>query len=250
MKIIGISGRKQSGKNTAANYIHGEVLQSLGMVEDFFINEEGQLAIKTMDASGANAYGILDVTRKDKEFTLYAEKEMWPYIKIYHFADILKEFAVNVFGLSHKQVYGSDSDKNTATDIRWEGVPCAEKNKSGNMTARELLQYFGTTIVRQIHDNAWVNSTINRIISEDSKIAIIPDIRFPNEVDIIKNNGGIVIRLTRQIEDSDHPSEIALDKNNYDWSNFDFVIDNKNISIPELCDELNKINNYWSYRCN
>ena len=43
MKIIGISGKKQSGKNTFANYVNGSILKKYGLVDDFSINKEGQL---------------------------------------------------------------------------------------------------------------------------------------------------------------------------------------------------------------
>lgn len=245
MKVIGISGRKQSGKNTAANYINGQILSDLGMINNFFINTDGQLVINTLDSDGNKGYGILDVTRKDKEFISYAEKELWPYIKIYHFADTLKDMSINLFNLSYNQVYGTDDDKNTPTKILWENVPCSLNNKSGPMTAREFLQYFGTDIVRKINTNAWTESAINKIITEDSKIAIIPDVRFPNEVDAIKKIGGSVIRLTRSKDNSNHKSEKELDRENYDWSNFDFVIDNNDISIEDFCVKLDKINFLW-----
>ena len=34
MNILGISGKKQAGKNTAANYIHGVVLKQSSMIEN------------------------------------------------------------------------------------------------------------------------------------------------------------------------------------------------------------------------
>ena len=88
--IIGISGRKQSGKNTTANIINGEILKSRGMVSDYKITDNGELSIYTQDSNGAYGWGILDVTRKDEAFVSYAEKEMWPHVKLYHFADALK----------------------------------------------------------------------------------------------------------------------------------------------------------------
>jgi hypothetical protein len=245
MKIIGISGRKQSGKNTAANYINGQVLKGLEMIEDFYIDDDGRLAINTKDIDGNSGYGILDVTRKDRDFVSYAEKELWPYIKIYHFADILKELSINIFGLSANQVYGSDKDKNTITRIAWDNLPLSD-GKTGYMSSRDFLQYFGTTIVRKIYNNAWVDSTLQRILTEQPQLAIIPDIRFPNEVEAIKKNGGIVIRLTRNIANSQHESEMALDKDRYDWSNFDSVIDNEDISIEDFCDKINSLKTLWN----
>ena len=85
-KIIGISGTKQAGKNTVANFINGSVLKQMEMISDFKINLDGQLEIQTLDSSGHQGWGIFDVTRKDKDFIEYADLNLWPHIKIYHFA--------------------------------------------------------------------------------------------------------------------------------------------------------------------
>jgi hypothetical protein len=244
MKIIGISGRKQSGKNTVANYINGQVLSSREMIKSFYIDSDGKLIVETTDSNGQIGFGEFDVTRKDKTFVEYAHKELWPYIKVYHFADPLKEMAINIFGIEPQLVYGTDEDKNKQTHLLWENMPIAN-GRVGNITSREFLQHFGTNIIRKLYNNAWVNATINKIIYEDSEIAIIPDVRFPNEVEAIQKNGGVVIRLTRDLHHSDHESEVALDKENYDWKNFDHIIDNTSINIEELCYYLKSNSFIW-----
>ena len=244
MKIIGISGRKQSGKNTAANYINGVILKNKNMVEDFKINTEGLLEICTKDQNEKMGWGIFDVCRKDKAFIEYADYQLWPYIKVYHFADALKDISSSLFGLKIENLYGTDRQKNAKTKLQWENLPTNE-NKTGYLTHREFLEYFGTSIVRKIKNDAWVNLTINKIFAENSELAIIPDIRFPNEVNAIKENGGIVIRLTRDICKSKVECEQALDRDNFDWSLFDYVIDNENFSITDTCRELDKIDFIW-----
>lgn len=244
-KIVGISGRKQSGKNTVANFINGTILQDREMVSDFFINDDGQLAIKTVNSTGEEGYGIFDVTRKDRAFTDYAEKELWPYIKVYHFADYLKDLSINLFGLNAQNVYGTDQQKNELTNIKWENMPFITK-KGGYMTNREFLEQFGTKVVRKIKTDAWVAATINKINYENSQLAIIPDVRFPNEVEAIKASGGVVIRLARNLHDSDVECETVLDKDNFDWSNFDAVIDNTGYTIDQLCSELASLKSLWS----
>jgi len=231
MKIIGISGRKQSGKNTVANYINGDILKRLGMVKDFSINNDGQLEISTVFKDGKEAYGVFDVTRKDIEFVDYAQKELWSHVKIYHFADYLKSMCIDLFDLDQKQVYGTDQDKNTDTKY--------------GMTAREFLQYFGTDIMRKIKDDVWVDYTIKTILKEQSSVAIIPDVRFPNEVDAIHNIGGHVLRLTRDPQSSDHPCETALDNNVYSWDNFDGIITNEQSTIEQLITQLDSFNWLW-----
>jgi hypothetical protein len=123
VKIIGISGRKQSGKNTVANYINGQVLKERSMINDFAISHDGNLLINTQDITGTSGYGIFDVTRKDSIFVEYAQRELWPYIKVYHFADYLKDMSVNLFGLNSKNVYGNDDRKNEYTPLLCEEMP-------------------------------------------------------------------------------------------------------------------------------
>lgn len=245
VKIIGISGRKQSGKNTVANYINGDILQDRSMISDFAINAEGNLLINTQDASGTSGYGIFDVTRKDSSFVEYAQRELWPYVKVYHFADYLKDMSVNLFGLNPKNVYGTDDQKNELTNLLWEDMP-TETGRFGYMTHREFLEYFGTKVIRRIKTDAWVYATIGKVMKEDSQLAIIPDVRFPNEVKAIKDSGGKVIRLTRNVFDSEAESESALDSDKFDWHEFDVVMDNHNMTLDVLCDEL-KLNKFWRF---
>lgn len=246
MKIIGISGRKQAGKNTVANYINGHVLKQKNMIHDYYIDETGSLAVKTYDSSGNAGFGIFDVTRKDETFIQYAERDLWPFIKVYHFADPLKEMAINLFDLKPEEIYGNDEQKNQQTNLLWENMPNNISNKEGRMTNREFLEHFGTNIIRKIKYNVWSEYSIRRMLREQSEIAIIPDIRFPNEVNAIKNAGGIVIRLTRNIFNSQTEPEKALDKDVFDWSNFDLVIDNSSMSLEELCSALNNNAQMWS----
>jgi len=74
-------------------------------------------------------------------------------------------------------------------------------------------------------------------MSDGSPIAVIGDCRFLNEAEAIKKAGGKVIRLTRSIYESNHQSEVDLDN----YTNFDAVIDNQNMSIDQSCEEFMKI---------
>lgn len=146
--------------------------------------------------------------------------------KIYNFADPLKQnICMEVLGLTHDQCYGSDQQKNELVDCYWDD--------GRQMTAREVMQFVGTNVFRKMKHNVWSSATINRIQKENPKLAIIADCRFPNEVEAVKEVGGIVIKLTRNPFDSDHDSETALDESNYSIQNFDLVIHNENLSIPE-----------------
>jgi hypothetical protein len=230
-KIIGISGRKQSGKNTLANYINGDILKKRGMVQDFSISQKGELKILTCTEDGESNWGIFDVTRKDESFVSYAERELWPFVKLYHFADYLKKMSIDLFDLRPEQVYGTDEDKNTPTDY--------------DMTSREFLQYLGTDVMRSIKNTIWVDYTIKIIQQEKPLVSIIPDVRFPNEVEAIKEAGGIVVRLDRNVYDSPHQCESSLDQENFDWNDFDVILKNNDIKIEEFIAGLEEIQPLW-----
>ena len=249
LNIIGIAGKKQSGKNTMANYMHGHVLKRMGNISDFSINEKGELVIKTT-VDESTEYGLLDITRKDSAFIEYAHHNMWPHVKLYSFADGLKRLCMEFFDLSFEQVYGTDDQKNTETGVYWRDLPTPSyKIKSKKMTARELLQHFGTDIMRKMNTDVWVNHTLRTIKSEQSSLAIIADVRFPNEVESIKSAGGKVIRLTREFKEDGHSSETALDKDNYDWSNFDLIIDNASNSTEDFCRQIDGVLNKLELTC-
>lgn len=144
---------------------------------------------------------------------------------IYNFADPLKKnICMDILGLTYDQCYGSDIQKNELVNCYWQ---------KQQMTAREVMQFVGTDIFRNIQTNVWANATINKIHKDNLDLAIIADCRFPNEVSAIKQAGGCVIKLNRNPYSSNHASEIALDAPGYDHSIFDLVIDNHNIKISE-----------------
>jgi hypothetical protein len=145
--------------------------------------------------------------------------------KVYNFADPLKkDICINILGMSYEQCYGSDDQKNTITNIEWEGK---------KLTARDVMQFIGTNIFRKMKHNVWADATINKIKVEQPSLAIIADCRFPNEVEAVKNIGGYVIKLTRNPYNSDHASETALDPDRYDQFNFDLIIENDDMTIAE-----------------
>lgn len=152
--------------------------------------------------------------------------------KIYNFADPLKkDICINILGLTNDQCYGDDDSKNTLTDCYWNG---------NRLSAREVMQFVGTNIFRQMKQDVWASATINKINNDQCPLAIIADCRFPNEVESIKKAGGIVIKLTRNPFDSDHESETALDPDKYSNNNFDLVIDNDKLSIKEQNDIIHE----------
>ena len=107
--------------------------------------------------------------------------------------------------------------------------------REGPMTAREFMQFFGTDVCRKMYEPIWVSSCLKTIMKEQSELAIIADVRFPNEAKAIEESGGVLLRLTRQISEDGHSSEKALD--DYPFKN---IIDNSDNSIDDLMAKVNK----------
>lgn len=129
---------------------------------------------------------------------------------------------------------------------------------SWGMTIREFLQRLGTDAVRNnLHPDAWVipvldeytrRMNLNRYLNTRKKesndplvyesIVIVPDLRFQNEYNAIRNLDGITIRINRPgLVTMNHVSETQLDN-----STWDFVVENDG-SIDELRDKLVSIAN-------
>lgn len=99
--------------------------------------------------------------------------------------------------------------------FNWDG----QKDEKG----RHILQYVGTDVVRKVRPNYWVEFVIDIIdlFGENWDYVIIPDTRFPNEIDMLKQKYQKVehIRVKRPNftstltpEQLNHPSETALDE--------------------------------------
>jgi hypothetical protein len=99
------------------------------------------------------------------------------------------------------------------------------------------MQIVGTDIFRHyFDDNIWVKATFREINRVNPDVAIVPDLRFPSEVEGVLREGGFIIRLLRNVCEGDgHESETALD--NYDFYSLGedrvYVLDNREMTIDQ-----------------
>lgn len=106
---------------------------------------------------------------------------------------------------------------------------------------RRLLQVFGSEVGRDLIDEQiWIELTMNGMKSNGN--FVISDVRFRNEAEEIKYQGGQVWRITRAINSTIdfHRSETELDS----W-NFDQYIPN-NGSVEDLRNEVKEV--MWKNR--
>ena len=122
-------------------------------------------------------------------------------VLVTHYADLLKFICRSMFG--------------------WNG----EKDEEG----RHILQYVGTDVVRKQNPNFWVDYMISvlKLFENEWEYVIIPDTRFPNEIDRLCENFSNVysIKVIRPDFDNGlteeaqaHPSEHALDDYKFDYT--------------------------------
>lgn len=246
-KILALSGRKQSGKNTSANWLLGLTMCELGIVRGYIhIEQRGMLQIT--DLWGDESFrGIFDYYNPHPAMADFLEENVHPWFKMYSFADLLKEnVCIELLGLTKEQCYGTDEQKNSKTHLLWENMP-GVVHQSGNMTAREVMQFVGTEIFRKMHGPVWAQSTVNRVVKENSAFAVITDCRFPNEVEAVQKVGGKVIRFLRNPLEDNHESETSLDPENFEQDKFDAIIDNSEMKIGEQNKALYEYLSQWEF---
>lgn len=252
--LIGISGKIGSGKDTVGKIIQSiingdhkeDTLKFIQNNYDIF-NSNWKIK-KFADKLKDIVCLLIGCTREELELHDFKNKELgeeWWYYKVYTSGNIYSY-------LENKDI-----------------LPSSEYYLEKH-TPRTLMQLLGTECGRQIiHPNIWVNSLMSEYSSgkqiDRSRVVrktiydcswLITDMRFPNELQAIKDKGGIVLRINRNNATSkgidlhqkleyeitgkgNHISETALDN-----SIFDYVIEN-NGTLEELILEVEKFLKFY-----
>jgi hypothetical protein len=179
------------------------------------------------------------------------------------FAATLKDAVACVFGWDRELLEGRTTESRAwreQVDPWW-----SKRLDMPDLTPRLVLQQWGTEVARKSwHDDTWIASLENKLNRAHNDI-VITDVRFPNEIQAVRNAGGIVIRVVRGPEpdwyylaenvnrgpDGNtewatskhileklkiHPSETA-------WigTNFDAVIDNNAMGLDALYQQIKEL---------
>lgn len=256
--ILGIAGKKGSGKDTVAKII--QYLTYCNVIEQQnrkpFHKLEEFLSDKANSLSGwqtkrfANKVKdivclLINCTKEQLEDGAFKEKPLGEEWKIY------EARGWNFENQIEYNKYASKDDIPKNYTLIQDYLP----------TPRLLLQLIGTECGRNIiHPNIWVNSLMSEYKptndcqqhsdglfytdehGENEVIPIypnwiIPDVRFHNEIEVIKKMGGYIWRIERSgILIDKHPSETALDN----YKDFNYTIDNS-FTIEHLIGIINNI---------
>lgn len=182
--VIGLGNKARNGKDTVAKMLQNKL-------NNCFIIHFAD-ALKN------------EVTKQDKEPLIRrVEKNKF---KIRDYVEIWEsEYLENIFQEKGIEVYEYMKEKDP-----------------------KILQFWGTQFKRSLDDNIWINE-VKKFIQEKSKefsenepiYFLIPDTRFKNEKNFIKENNGIFCKVKRinldgtqfidPSRNNNHPSEIDLD---------------------------------------
>ena len=164
----------------------------------------------------------------------------------YSLADPMKVACRNIFLMSDEQLWG---DQKEEVDLRY------------NTTPRKILQVIGTELFQyDIYNHIpemkggvpprelWINRFklwYNRLIDPNCKViqrhafdVVVSDVRFPHEAKVIKELGGMLVKVLRPSENSvidGHASEQEMD-----GIEFDYLIINDE-TIRELHMKIDKL---------
>lgn len=128
------------------------------------------------------------------------------------FADPVKMAAQQIFGLSHDQVW---SDELKEVEIPFWG-----------MSPRRMFQLLGTEAGRNVFGgDLWIKRLAIGLSQLPEDDIVIPDVRFNDEADFVRANGGTIVHLHRPegpiIKHSGHASEagVAVKETDYILNN-------------------------------
>lgn len=208
-KVILVSGKLRSGKNQFAEYLEQQyITDNVNVVQDCF------------------AQDLKDMCKEDfRPLTEYLNKISDKILSCIPTDDQEPEIMSHLMKLR-------TFDENFY------------ENK--NDITRILLQLYGTEIFRmKVDRNYWVNRLINKIKNSDADVFIVTDVRFDNEIGLVKYDNLFdvtTIRVNRDMDrsgkENEHESETALDHYKY----FDYIVDN-NGTLEDLWNAMDDIYN-------
>ena len=136
---------------------------------------------------------------KDTAGSILIEKHDFQKVS---FAKPIKDLVSNMFNIDRYEIEGTCE---LTRELRED-----PKRGAYNKSQRLLLQEIGTGLRHIVHPNIWCDMLMKELMSDEHYV--ITDVRFPNEVEAIHNNGGFVIGIKRPGFNGDgHESEHALD---------------------------------------
>lgn len=157
------------------------------------------------------------------------------------FAEPLKESAAQALGMSRDLMEHLKNHEEIFIEIPTMSVMQTSMDSSHKSEAshwklnlRSYLQRYGTEAHRDIFgEDFWVDMALPLDTDHEGKLLVVTDMRFPNEVQRVKDLGGHTVKVVREVETAHnlHPSEQDVDHM------IDYFLDNTG-SMENLEEEI------------
>ncbi len=229
--IIGIAGKRNSGKDTIASMIN--YIFSTGITKasyaDWIIkkvsidNTNNDRVIHFADGLKDVLSIIYNIPRKYFDDRVYKD-EMWYNIRSNKFCSINANYS------SDTSLFINSMDLDIFCGIA--NYIDDNPHKQIYIKLRTIIQYFGTDLCRnKLANDIWIRNTMTKATDKamSRRVCIIPDVRFANEAEAIRNNddslyGGLIMVKRDICDNNEHSSEII----DFDC---DFTIENNDTML-------------------
>ena len=192
-------------------------------------------------------WGICGAIGAGKSATAAAMAKYLPGCRVESFASPVKDIVASAFDWPRGYLDGKTSD-----DRAWRerADPYWTAQLGRPITPRWAMQFFGTEVLRNRIDIDFMVRKAERAIThapESCRHLVFADVRFPNEVAMIRKHRGMIIKVVLQPprlhlpEVLKHESENALPDDVHD-----FVLTHRGNAI-QLMEALTAILSSWGY---
>lgn len=145
--------------------------------------------------------GIVGRKRSGKDTLANFATEILGDVKVLSFAEPLKQACKHAYNLRDEQL---DETKDEV-DKRW------------GMSPREMMKTLGVDYFRAKDPCQWTKNMkfrMDKAVSSPETVVVISDVRFQNEAAFVRENGGVLIHVSRALQSNsdDHVSEKTTDE--------------------------------------
>lgn len=166
------------------------------------------------------------------------------------FAETLKDAAACIFGWDREMLEGATQESRYEREQKDEWW---SERLGWEVSPRKMLQFMGTEVMRDNLDHyIWAHATEKRMLDTIDYFSrltgqkpnfVISDVRFPNEIAMIRRNGGQVWHIQRgELPDWFGTNDPAIHESEKAWNNEDFdAIIHNDSDIATLCKAVDNL---------
>lgn len=171
---------------------------------------------------------------------LYMKELFADEAKTIAFADPIKLVVMDLFGLKDTDEY----DKFKRTFVTYQLPDCFSKQVQGRHLVREIGM-----LMRGYDEQQFVEYIKSTLLKEKDKIWVITDLRFENERQMVKELGGVVVKVPNEKK---YSADTHITEKGFSSNNIDYILPNHGttdmllINLKSLLKELKQTNETWS----